>query len=164
MIKLIVLDVDGTLTNGKITYTNSGDEIKSFDVKDGLAIASWNRLKGKSAIITGRSSKIVEKRANDLKIDFVYQGVKDKKEILLKIIDELNLDNSEVAVIGDDLNDLGMFELIPYSFAPKDASSYIKEKAKTTLNKNGGDGAVREMIEIILKQDNRYKEFLDLWH
>ncbi len=87
MIELIVLDVDGTLTNGNITYTNNGDEIKSFDVKDGLAIATWTKQFGKkAAIITGRTSKIVEQRCKDLKIEHLYQGVHNKEEVLENIL------------------------------------------------------------------------------
>ena len=83
MIELIVLDVDGTLTNGQITYTNNGDELKSFDVADGLAIATWTKKLGKkAAIITGRNSLIVERRAKDLKIEHLHQGIHNKDEVL----------------------------------------------------------------------------------
>ena len=85
MIELIVLDVDGTLTDGKITYTNTGDELKSFDVSDGLAIATWTKKFGKkAAIITGRTSLLVERRAQDLKIEHLYQGIHNKDEVLQK--------------------------------------------------------------------------------
>ena len=86
MIELIVIDVDGTLTDGKIYYGNSEEELKAFNIKDGLMIASWNRLGKKSAIITGRTSKIVERRAKELGITYVRQGIRNKKEDLKKIV------------------------------------------------------------------------------
>jgi len=163
MIKLIVIDVDGTLTDGKIYYSNSGDEIKAFNIKDGLMIKSWNALGKKSAIITGRHSKIVEKRAKELDIEFIRQGIKNKAEELQKIMKELDISYDEVAIIGDDMNDFSMLKLVKKSFAPYDASSFIYDFVKYPLNKKGGEGAVAEMIEILLKEENLYNEFLKLW-
>ncbi len=162
-IKLLLLDVDGTLTDGKITYTNSGDEIKSFCVKDGLAIASWIRLGGKVAIVTGRESKIVQKRAKELKIDFLYQGVKDKYKKVEQILKDANLTWDNVAAIGDDLNDISMLKRAKISFAPSNCSNYVKKYVTILLKNSGGDGAVREMIEYILKKENRFEELLNLW-
>ncbi len=105
-IELIVLDVDGTMTDGKILYSDSGDELKSFCVKDGLAIASWIGLGKSVAIITGRKSKIVEMRARELNIKHLYQGVHNKLETLNRILREEGLSFENVASIGDDLNDL----------------------------------------------------------
>jgi len=163
MIELIVIDVDGTLTDGKIYYSNSGEEIKAFNIKDGLMIKSWNTLGKKSAIITGRTSKIVERRAKELDIWFIRQGIKDKASELQTIIDELNISYDEVAIIGDDMNDFSMLKLVEKSFAPYDASSFIYDFVKYPLNKKGGEGAVAEMIEILLKEDDIYNEFLELW-
>jgi 3-deoxy-D-manno-octulosonate 8-phosphate phosphatase (KDO 8-P phosphatase) len=163
MIKLLVFDVDGCLTNGKIIYDNSGKESKEFNVKDGLAISSWNRLGFKSAIITGRQSEIVAKRAKELGIHYIYQNIKNKKEKLEEILKEESLDASNVAVIGDDLNDIGMIKFAAQAFCPNDASEYIKDEARV-LSKCGGDGAVREMIETIFKEQNLEKEFIKLWH
>jgi len=163
MIKLIVIDVDGTLTDGKIYYSNSGEEIKAFNIKDGLMIKSWNALGKKSAIITGRTSKIVEKRAKELDIEFIRQGIKNKAEELQKIMKELDISYDEVAIIGDDMNDFSMLKLVYKSFAPYDSSSFIYDFVKYPLNKKGGDGAVAEMIEILLKEENLYNEFLKLW-
>jgi 3-deoxy-D-manno-octulosonate 8-phosphate phosphatase (KDO 8-P phosphatase) len=163
MIELIVLDVDGTMTDGKIYYSNSGDEIKSFNIKDGLMIKSWNRLGKRSAIITGRVSKIVERRAKELDITFIRQGIKDKASELENIIKELNITLENVAVIGDDMNDLSMLKLVEKSFAPYDANAFIYDFVNYPLNKKGGDGAVAEMIDILLKEENLYDEFLRLW-
>ncbi len=163
MIKLIVLDVDGCLTNGSISYTVNGDEIKSFNVKDGLAIASWIRMGKKAAIITGRISSIVTRRARELNVTYLYQNVKDKKAKLEEIVKKENISFSEVAVIGDDLNDYKMLKEAGLSFTPADGSSYIKNIANVILSKKGGEGAVREMIEYIIKKENLEEEFLKLW-
>jgi len=125
-IELIVLDVDGTLTDGKITYTNSGDELKSFCVKDGLAIASWIRLGKSVAIITGRESDIVARRASELGIKHFYQGVHNKQEVLVEILHKLNLTMENVASAGDDLNDLTMLKASKRSYVPHNASTYVK--------------------------------------
>jgi 3-deoxy-D-manno-octulosonate 8-phosphate phosphatase (KDO 8-P phosphatase) len=163
MIELIVIDVDGTLTDGKIYYSNSGEEIKAFNIKDGLMIKSWNTLGKKSAIITGRTSKIVEKRAKELDITYIKQGIRNKIETLDEIIRELDITYSEVAVIGDDMNDLSMLQAVKKSFAPYDANSHIYDLVNYPLKKRGGEGAVAEMIEILLKEDKIFDRFLGLW-
>ncbi|MFA9374139.1 KdsC family phosphatase [Poseidonibacter sp.] len=164
MIKLIVLDVDGTLTDGKITYTNNGDEIKSFDVADGLAIATWTKKLGKkAAIITGRNSLIVERRANDLKIEHLHQGIHNKDEVLQSILDEEGITWDEVAAIGDDLNDYKMLKKAGLSFTPKNGTEVLKEFVDVVCQNQGGSGAVREMIEIICKKDEIEKDFLNAW-
>jgi len=163
MIELIVIDVDGTLTDGKIYYTNSGEEIKAFNIKDGLMIKSWNTLGKKSAIITGRTSQIVEKRAKELDISFIRQGIKNKAEALKDIVKSLDIELCNVAVIGDDLNDLSMMKLTNKTFAPKDANPYIYDYVTYPLTKKGGEGAVAEMIEILLKEEHLYSKFLELW-
>jgi 3-deoxy-D-manno-octulosonate 8-phosphate phosphatase (KDO 8-P phosphatase) len=164
MIELLVFDVDGCMTDGKITYSsNNLNELKSFNVKDGLAISSWNRLNKKSAIITGRKSSIVERRAKELGITHLYQNIKNKKETLDKILKEESLSYDQVAIIGDDLNDFNMLSSVKESFCPNDASEYIKDICQTICTKNGGYGAVREMIENIIKKENLENEFLSLW-
>lgn len=169
MIELIVLDVDGTLTNGQIIYSaNKTDntilESKAFDVKDGLAIATWTKkLNKKAAIITGRTSKVVEQRAKELGITHLYQGVDNKDEILEKILIEENLTWKEVATIGDDLNDLKMSKKAGISFAPNDASQYLKDIVNVVCKNNGGNGAAREMIEYICRYYSLEEEFLKAW-
>ena len=164
MIELIVLDVDGTLTNGQISYTNAGDEVKSFDVADGLAIATWTKKLGKkAAIITGRTSLIVERRANDLKIEHLHQGVHNKDEVLQSILDKEGLTWNQVAAIGDDLNDYKMLKKAALSFTPSNGTRYLKDFVHVTCEKQGGSGAVREMIEHICKEDGLEEEFLNAW-
>ncbi len=162
-IKLIVLDVDGTMTDSRITYSENGDEIKSFNVKDGLAIASWRKLGRQVAIITGRSSKIVARRAKELHIEYFYQGVDNKREVLDTLLEKLDLSMDNVAAIGDDLNDLSMLKAAKISFVPRDASAYVDKIANVILTKKGGDGAVREMIENLIVKEGLEKKYLDLW-
>ena len=162
-IELIVLDVDGTLTDGKIIYTQNGDEVKTFSVKDGLAIASWVKLGKKVAIITGRNSKIVERRAKELGIEHLFQGVHNKQEVLEKLLQSLKLTMQNVASAGDDLNDYKMLKASKLAFVPADASYYVKEIADVILSRDGGDGAIREMIEELIEQENLKEEYLSLW-
>jgi len=162
-IELIVLDVDGTMTDSRITYSHSGDEIKSFNVKDGLAIASWRKLGKQVAIITGRKSAIVERRARELHIEHFYQGVEDKKAVLDALLEKLELRMENVAAIGDDLNDLSMLKAAEISFVPGDASAYVDKIATVILSKKGGDGAVREMIEYLIHKEGLEEKYLALW-
>lgn len=162
-IELIVLDVDGTLTDGKISYTQEGDELKSFCVKDGLAIASWVRLGKRVAIITGRSSKIVERRAKELGIQHYYQGIHHKKEVLEELLLSLNLSMENVASIGDDLNDYSMLEASKIAYVPANASHYVKAIATEVLEAQGGNAVVREMIEKLIVLEGLEKEYLALW-
>lgn len=161
MIEIIFLDVDGSLTDGGIYKTNSGDEFKKFDVKDGFGIQEWLRIGKKIAIITGKSSKIVENRAKELKIPYFFQGVKDKFQKAREILELENLDFSNAAAIGDDLNDMKLLNVVKISFKPTDALSSVK--ADITLSKNGGNGAVREMIEILVDRENLRDEWNKNW-
>lgn len=164
MIELIVLDVDGTLTDGKVTYTSNGDELKSFDISDGLAIAVWTKKLGKkAAIITGRNSKIVERRAKELGIQHLHQGINNKQEVLENILKEENLSWNQVASIGDDLNDYHMLKKSGLSFTPANGTSYLKDFVNVVCTKKGGDGAVREMLEYIFKEDGLEEEFINAW-
>lgn len=164
MIELIVLDVDGTLTDGKITYSSNGEETKSFDVADGLAIAVWTKVFGKkAAIITGRNSSIVERRAKELQITHLHQGVKNKQEVLENILKTEGLNWNQVAAIGDDLNDYNMLKKAGLSFTPANGTHYLKDFVNVICKNSGGNGAVREMLEYIIKEDGLEEEFLNAW-
>jgi 3-deoxy-D-manno-octulosonate 8-phosphate phosphatase (KDO 8-P phosphatase) len=164
VIDLIVLDVDGCLTDGRIIYTDLGDEIKAFDVKDGLAISSWVRLGHKAAIITGRRSKLLERRARELGITHLYQGVNDKAAQLLALSKELGTPLAKIAAIGDDLNDYKMLNMVGLSFTPQDGSKHIRQVVKKVCTAKGGEGAVREMIEELFVVNDEVGEFIALWH
>lgn len=163
MIRLIVLDVDGCLTDGKIIYSSDGSETKNFNVKDGLAISSWIRMGNHVAIITGRNSKIVETRANELGVKYLFQSVKDKEKVLKELIDSLGLKYYEIGAIGDDLNDFKMLSKVGRSFTPKDGVKEIRELVNTVLTCNGGDGAVREMIDILVDESDLREQFMAVW-
>ncbi|MCE3046718.1 KdsC family phosphatase [Helicobacter kayseriensis] len=163
MIRLLLLDVDGTLTDGRVYYLDSGEEIKAFHIKDGLALRVWKQMGRKSAIITGRTSSIVERRAKELGIDFVFMGVKQKGEIVQRLQEELQCSKDEIASIGDDLNDLSMFAQSGMSFCPSDGARQILDKVDCVLDSKGGNGAVREMIEIILKRENLEDQWFEFF-
>ena len=163
MIDLIILDVDGCLTDGKIIYSNSGDETKNFNVKDGLAISSWVRLGHKAVIITGRQSELVKRRAKELGITDLYQGVKDKAALLNSLSEELNIPLRKMAAMGDDLNDYKMLSIVGVSFTPKDGSKHVKSLVNRVCETGGGEGAVREMIEELFEINDEVSDYLALW-
>lgn len=163
MIKLIVLDVDGCLTDGKIVYDNNGLESKHFDVKDGLGITSWLKLGNEVAIITGRDSHIVANRAKELGIKHLYQGIKNKRAKLEELLDSLEIRLNEVAAIGDDLNDYHMLNSVGHSFTPANGVKEIRNIVTTILSKQGGDGAVREMIDILVDKNKQRDQFMAVW-
>lgn len=149
-IKMLVMDVDGTLTDGKIYMGNDGELCKAFNVKDGYGLNNVRKYGIITAIITGRSSKLLELRANDLKIMELYQGIDDKLEVLKEIAQKYNLDFSEIAYIGDDLNDFDCIKASGLSACPVDAVDEIKEICDVVCTKGGGNGAVRELIDMII--------------
>ena len=163
MIKLIVLDVDGCLSDGKLTYSADGIESKNFNVKDGLGITTWLKIGNEVAIITGRTSTIVKKRSEELGIKHLYQGIRDKDRVLNELVESLGLKFHEVAAIGDDLNDYGMLSKVGRSFTPANGVKELKTLVKTTLSKEGGDGAVREMIDTLVDDNDQREEFLSVW-
>lgn len=162
MIRLVIFDVDGCLSDGKITYTHDGVELKNFHVRDGFAIKMLAKMGYMTAIITGRDSSIVSLRAKELDISHLYQGIKDKRAIAQELCQTLGIEADEVAAIGDDLNDLKLLQWVGKPFSPNDALEYIKPSTHV-LERCGGDACVREMIEIILKENGDYDRFLSFW-
>ena len=160
MIKLVLLDVDGTLTDGGIYRGNNGEELKRFNVKDGYAIVNAQKLGIEFGIITGRKSELVEIRAKELKIKYLYQGISEKTVILEEIMKKDSLSKEEIAYMGDDLNDLLIMKQVGLSGTPKDAVDEVIQVADFVSKKNGGSGAVREFIEYILKKDGKWEIFL----
>lgn len=157
-IKLVVLDVDGVLTDGSIIIGNDGELYKRFNVKDGLGVKLLQEVGIEVAICTGRTSKIVEVRAQELGISLALQGERNKKQALAKICIELGLKAEDVAYMGDDLPDISLFPEVGLSAAPKDAYSLVKKKADWVSKFKGGQGAVREFAEFILHQQSKFKE------
>ena len=160
MIKLILLDVDGTLTDGGIYRGNNGEELKKFNVKDGYAIVNAQKLGIEFGIITGRESELVRTRANELNIKYLYQGISEKTVILDEIMRITGLQKEEIAYMGDDLNDMKIMKKLGFSGTPLDGANEVKIIADFISAKNGGEGAVREFIEAVLKKDNLFQKFL----
>lgn len=155
-IQLVVLDVDGVLTDGKITYTSDGQELKSFNVKDGLGISLGVRAGLQFGIITARQSPIVERRAAELGIQHVRQLTKTKLPALEELVRELGLDFSQVAYVGDDLPDLPPMSRVGLACCPADAIAEVKAIAHFVSQYRGGEGAVREILELILQSKQRF--------
>jgi len=150
-IKILVMDVDGTLTDGKIYMGQDGEVFKVFDVKDGYAINEILPKHGITPIIiTGRISKIVENRAREIGITLVYQGVKDKLALIKKIAEENTVTMEEIAYIGDDLNDMDCLKACGLGGCPADAVDEIKRNADYITTPPGGSGAVRDFVEFLL--------------
>lgn len=156
MVKLIVLDVDGTLTDGGIYYSESGNEIKKFNTKDAAGILACQAIGIECMILTGRKSKAVEKRAGDLQIKYVYQGIADKMTFLLDFIMEHGWDLQEVLYIGDDLNDVKCMNIAGVVGCPADAPPEILQKADYIASHRGGYGAVRDVLFSYLKDNGLY--------
>ena len=163
MIKLIVLDVDGFLSDGKLIYSSDGVESKNFNVKDGLGITTWIKMGNEVAIITGRKSEIVKRRATELGIKHLFQGIRDKDRVLNELVKSLGLNFYEVGAIGDDLNDYNMLAKVGRSFTPSNGVKELKSLVDTTLSCVGGEGAVREMIDTLVDANDQRDEFLSIW-
>lgn len=150
-IKLLLLDVDGVLTDGRIIYGTGAVETKSFHVKDGLGIRLLQAAGVQVGIVTGRTSEALTLRCRDLGIAMVYDGVKAKGDILADILAETGRQPHEVAFMGDDLPDIPLLKKVGVGIAVADAHEWVKEQAVMVTRQKGGDGAVREICEAILK-------------
>jgi|LGVF01.1.fsa_nt_gb 3-deoxy-D-manno-octulosonate 8-phosphate phosphatase (KDO 8-P phosphatase) len=150
------MDVDGVLTDGRIVLGKE-EELKFFDVRDGMGITVAKRSGLKVGIITGRTSEAVEKRAKELKMDYIIQGSKNKLKSLDEIIKIENIDYQNVCYIGDDMNDIPSFRQVGFSATVIDAPDYVKSEVSYVSNKLGGRGAVRDIIEYILKCKGTFK-------
>ena len=157
-LKLLVLDVDGVLTDGRITINERGEEFKSFDVKDGLGLRLLMEAGVDVIIITGRKSKSVAYRAEELGIREVYQGVKNKSALFADLLKRKRLEKEQVCCMGDDLPDLPLFQLSGISVAVADAVSEVRNEASFITKNRGGNGAVREVCDMILKAQQRWQD------
>lgn len=157
-IRLLALDVDGVLTDGGLYIGAGGETCKRFNVQDGLAISCAIRNNLTVAIITGRQSELVCRRAAELGITEIYQGIKDKREMLEELAAKHSLQLTEVAYMGDDLNDLPALNIAGLACAPENAVQEVKDLADFIAAKKGGEGAVREVIETILKAKGEWAQ------
>lgn len=159
-IQLLLMDVDGTLTDGRLRYSADWVESKSFDVMDGFGIQLLHSCGLKTGIVTGRKSHIVTERARELEIGIVFQGPFRKDKILDEILKQHNLEERQVAFIGDDLFDLPLLLRVGFSAAPADARPEVRERVHFVSQYGGGRGAVREIIELILKVQGHWDNIL----
>jgi len=160
-IELLVLDVDGVLTDGRIVYAGAGEEIKAFHVRDGSGIRLWQNAGKRAAIITGRTTLAVARRAAELGIDLVIQGAADKRVALRSILDTTGLRPEQAAGIGDDLPDLPILRAVGLALAVADACAEVRHAAHFVTQAPGGGGAVREAIELLLRCQGSWQRVVD---
>jgi 3-deoxy-D-manno-octulosonate 8-phosphate phosphatase (KDO 8-P phosphatase) len=159
-VRLFVMDVDGTLTDGTLTYGSAGGEWKSFHARDGMGVQLLHLAGIVPAIVTGRSSEIVERRAKELGIREVMQGAKDKAAVVRALCARLGVAASAVAYVGDDLSDLPPMREAAFSAAPSDAAPEVARAATFVAAAPGGRGAVREAVEALLRREGRWDAVL----
>lgn len=157
-IKMLILDVDGVMTDGRIIMDDKGRELKNFDVRDGHGIKLLQRYAINVAILTGRKSKVVEYRAKDLEITEVHQKVFNKEKILEKILQKHKVRAEAVAYIGDDIVDIPVMRRVGFSAAVADAMAIVKKSANYVTKNRGGRGAVREICEMILQAQDKWPQ------
>jgi len=162
-VELLCLDVDGVMTDGSISIDDRGIETKRFHVRDGTGIRMWTKLGFHIAIITGRRGMAVRHRANELGIRHVIQGCDDKGAAITAMLESLNLKREQAAMLGDDLPDVPALRAVGYPMAVADAVEPVRRIAKFTTERVGGDGAVRDAIEHLLKAKGRLEEALASW-
>jgi YrbI family 3-deoxy-D-manno-octulosonate 8-phosphate phosphatase len=154
-IKLLVLDVDGTLTNSQVYYSKNGEELKAFSIRDGMGIELWHRAGFQCAILTSESSPIVEARAKKLKFEYIVLGSRNKKQDLEDLSVKSGIKLAEIAYVGDDVNDLQALEIAGVSACPADSVDIVCDIVDYVCKNNGGGGAVRELIDLILKSQEK---------
>jgi 3-deoxy-D-manno-octulosonate 8-phosphate phosphatase (KDO 8-P phosphatase) len=159
-IRLLLLDVDGVLTDGRVHYSDNGEELKAFSTQDGLGIRLLQKYGIQVGLVSGRVSGAVRRRASELGIDLIYEGVRDKAALLEDIRGRTGITAPETAFVGDDLVDLPVMNRIGAAIAVANAVEDVKSAAAATTRSSGGRGAVREVAEAILKAQNRWEEVL----
>jgi len=162
MPKLFITDIDGVWTDGGMYYDQTGNEMKKFNTSDSAGVLFLNYLNIPLAIITSENTQIVERRAKKLKIEHLYQGVKDKVGKAEEICREVGVEMSEVAFIGDDLNDIPLLKKAGFPGVPANAPEYVKKHSKYELTKSGGEGAFREFVEAILSENDQMEHVLEM--
>lgn len=150
-VKLLILDCDGVLTDGRLYFGASGEELKVFHARDGQGLVDWHKAGGRTAIISGRNSPIVETRAKQLGIEFVFQGISDKVAKFHELLTLSGVEPDASAFVGDDIPDAEVFPLVSVSVAVADAHPRVLEAAGLVTSANGGRGAVREVTDLLLE-------------
>jgi 3-deoxy-D-manno-octulosonate 8-phosphate phosphatase (KDO 8-P phosphatase) len=162
-IKLLLLDVDGVLTDGRIVYDSRGRDMKFFDVHDGLGVYILKKAGIKTVLVTAKRSKAILPRARDMRVEEVFSDIKPKSLVLDKILKKYQVDISEICFVGDDLVDLCLMKRVGFAVAVFNAAPEIKQAASYITVRHGGRGAVREVAELILKSQGKWEEVLRLY-
>lgn len=160
-VKVILMDVDGVLTNGDIVYNSNGEEIKHFNAHDGLGIRLSNEAGLKTGLISARDSEAIRKRAKELRIDILYLGKYNKLKSYQDFKEKYNYGDDQVCFLGDDLPDLLVFNCVDFPIAVQNASKAVKEKVPFHTEREGGKGAVREAIEFILQAQGKLDKAME---
>ncbi len=159
-IRMLVLDIDGVLTDGALVINADGSESKSFCSLDGHGIRMWQRAGLKVAFLSGRESGPTKHRARQLEVDYVFENCLDKLEAIKKFLEQTGLSSDKVAYIGDDLPDLPVIRYVGFGAAAANAVDEVKQCADYVTSRCGGSGAVREVIELILKSSGKWQELM----
>ena len=162
-IKLVAFDVDGVMTDGGLIFDENGVEYKKFNAKDGQGIVLLNKSGFKTAIITARLNGTVRVRYEILKMHDLFEGQKNKEEALDELVKKYDLDYSQVAYMGDDLPDIGVIKKVGFGACPNNASDEVKHVAHFVTKKSGGDGAVRELCDFLLKNVEDKSQLCELY-
>ncbi len=162
-IKLLILDVDGVITDGRIIYDSKGRDLKLFDVHDGLGVYLLKRMGIRTILITAKGSKAIKPRAKDMQVDKVYENIFPKTKIYEKILKDYGISDDEVCFVGDDLVDIGILKKVGLPVAVLNACPEVKESSLYITQQKGGRGAVREVTEFILKAQNKWQEALKIY-
>jgi 3-deoxy-D-manno-octulosonate 8-phosphate phosphatase (KDO 8-P phosphatase) len=161
--KLILTDIDGVWTDGGMYYNDLGNEWKKFNTSDSAGVLFCKLLKIPVGIITGEDTSIVKKRADKLKVDYLYMGIQDKVKTVEGLIKDLGISMEEVAYIGDDINDIELLKKVGISGSPSDAPEYVSELSDIVTSKKGGEGAFREFVEVLLSKEGLMNKVLQLY-
>lgn len=159
-VTVLLLDVDGVLTDGRIVYAEHGDELKCFDVQDGAGLVFWHRVGLKSAIITSRKSRMVKRRATELRVNFLAQGRLLKLPAYEQLLKKLGVSDEQVCAVGDDLMELPMLRRVGFAVAVRNAVDEVKQVSHYVTQRFGGKGAVREVIDLLLKANGLWDQVL----
>ena len=163
-VSLLILDADGVLTDGRIVYADYGDELKCFDVQDGAGLVFWQRVGLKSAIITVRTSRLLKRRAKEMRVDVLAQGRLLKLPTYEQLLKKFRLGEEQVCVVGDDLMELPMLRRAGLAIAVPNAVEEVKRACHYITQRPGGRGAVREVVELILKAKGLWEQVLQRYH
>ena len=150
-VSVLLVDVDGVLTDGRIVYAEYGDELKCFDVQDGAGLVFWNRVGLKSAIITARKSRLVKRRAKEMRVDVLAQGCLLKLPCYERLLKRFRVSDEQICAIGDDLMELPILRRVGFAVAVPNAVDEVKQASHYVTQRAGGHGAVREIVDLILK-------------